>query len=37
MFPSVRMLREVRTRAKRVALKLTEPSAFKGMFMATRR
>ena len=37
MLPSVRMLREVRTRAKRVALKLTDPSALRGMFIATRR
>ena len=37
MFPSVRMLSEVLTRAKSVALKLTVPSALSGMFMATKR
>ena len=31
------MLSEVLTRANSVALKLTEPSEFKGMFIATKR
>lgn len=35
--PSVLILSAVRTRAKRVALKVTVPSLFKGMFMPTRR
>lgn len=35
--PSVLILRAVRTRAKSVALKVTIPSAFRGMFIATRR
>ena len=35
MFPSVMMLREVLTRANRVALKLTVPSALSLMFMET--
>jgi hypothetical protein len=37
MFPSVLMDREVLTSAKRVALKLTDPSEFNGMFMDTKR
>lgn len=35
--PSVLILREVRTSAKRVALKVTVPSELSGIFMATRR
>lgn len=37
MLPSVLMDRDVRTRANRVALKLTEPSEFSGMFIDTSR
>ena len=37
MFPSVIMFREVRTRANKVALKLTVPSGFSRMFMDTSR
>ena len=37
IFPSVLMDRDVRTRAKRVALKLTEPSELSGIFMDTKR
>ena len=37
MLPSVLILREVRTSAKRVALNITVPSLFRGMFMLTRR
>lgn len=33
--PSVLILRAVRTSAKRVALNMTVPSLFRGMFMAT--
>lgn len=33
--PSVLILRAVRTSAKRVALNITVPSLFRGMFMAT--
>lgn len=35
--PSVLILRAVRTRANRVALNMTVPSLFRGMFIATRR
>lgn len=35
--PSVLILRDVRTRANSVALKVTVPSELRGMFMATRR
>lgn len=35
--PSVLILSAVRTRAKRVALKVTVPSLFRGMFMPTSR
>lgn len=35
--PSVLILRAVLTSAKRVALKVTVPSLFRGMFMHTRR
>lgn len=35
--PSVLILRAVRTRAKSVALKVTIPSALRGMFIATKR
>ena len=37
MLPSVLMDREVLTKANSVALKFTEPSLFKGMFIETRR
>ena len=37
MLPSVLILSEVRTRAKSVALNMTVPSLFRGMFMLTRR
>ncbi len=37
MLPSILMRSEVRMTAKRVAVKLTVPSGFNGMFMATRR
>lgn len=35
--PSVLILRAVLTRANRVALKVTVPSLFRGMFMETKR
>lgn len=37
LLPSVLILRAVRTRANRVALNMTVPSLFRGMFMETRR
>lgn len=37
LLPSVLILRAVRTRANRVALNITVPSLFRGMFMETRR
>lgn len=37
MGPSILILKEVRITAKRVAVNVTVPSAFKGMFIATKR